>query len=125
MKNIIISELDNSFVSFKSAIGSGIAVWAGKKPLLDSYQEIELDIDDHFEWRNNINLIGENRTSIIFSDDKLIFEAKIIACEDDGVLTVSLDGDIIFIEVSGENVASGYVSFVTTPDKVTLYPTDL
>ncbi|MBU2674009.1 hypothetical protein EYY86_07745 [Hafnia paralvei] len=126
MKNIIVNELDGLLVGFESAIGYGIAFWAGKKPLSNPYKEIELDIDDHFEWEKDIYLINENEGSIKIRDNRLIFIAKIISYTDDGILIVSLDDDILFIEVSsvGDDI-EGYVSFSTTPDKVTLYPVEL
>lgn len=125
MKNITINEIDRSFVSFESAIGNGIALWGGKKPLSNPYKEIELNIDEHFEWGRNINLTCEHKNRISIRDNHLIFNAKILSFEDDGILVVSLDDDVVFIEVSGNSVVEGYVSFSTTPNKVTLYPIEL
>lgn len=126
MKNIILSKLDDSFVKFDSRIGNGIAIWSGEQIPHGSFCEIELDIEDYFEWGKNITLINEEKCSIRMHDNKLIFNAKVIFFENDGVLTISLDDDVIFIEVSkADAITDGYVSFFTTPEKVMLYPVDL
>lgn len=125
MKNIILSKLDNGFVRFESAIGNGIGVWKGESPFSTFSYDIELDIDDYFEWGVNITSINKTECHINFIDNKTTFKAKVISYEDDGVLSISLNDDVIFIEVSTTQLTDGYVSFFTTPDKVKLYPIEL
>lgn len=125
MKNIALTEFDGSFVKFQSNIGNGVAIWCGDESPPEFCYDSELDIDDSFQWGSNISHINESKTSIEVVDDKVVFTAKILSYEKDGILTISLDEDVIFIEVSQASVINGYVLFFTTPNKVKLYPVAL
>lgn len=125
MKNITLTEFNDSFVKFESKIGNGIAVWLGDKSLPAFCYNIELDIDDSFQWGKNISHVNEEKCSIKIVDNKTIFTAKILSYENDGILTISLDEDVIFIEVSQTSIIDGYVSFFATPDKIKIYPVEL
>lgn len=125
MKNITLTKFNDSFVKFESKIGNGIAVWLGGEPLPKLCSNIELDIDDSFQWGKNISYANEKESSIKTVDNKTIFTAKILSYEGDGILTISLDDDVIFIEVSQNSNIDGYVSFFTTPDNIKIYPIEL
>lgn len=125
MKNITLTELNNSFVKFESIIGNGIAVWSGDRPPPKFCHDIELNIDELFQWGTNISLVNEEGSSVKTVDNKNVFTAKILSCEDDGILIISLDGDVIFIEVSQNSIIDGYVSFFTTPENIKIYPVEL
>lgn len=125
MKNITLTEFNDSFVKFESKIGNGIAVWLGAKSLPEFCHHIELDIDDSFQWGKNISHTSEGKPSIKIADGKIIFTAKILSYENDGILTISLDDDVIFIEVTQSSIISSYASFFTTPDKIKIYPVEL
>ena len=121
MKITLKDKIDNRLINFKSDLGEGIAVWEGEQFLLNTSHDIELEVDDVFEWDKNIFLSESSiyKTDII--GNELFFNAKVISCEEDGVLVLSLGKDIIFIELLVAKEIDGYVSFFTTPDKVSLY----
>ncbi|WP_368300313.1 hypothetical protein [Kluyvera sichuanensis] len=125
MKNITLTEFNGSFVKFRSHIGNGVAIWCGDESPPEFCYESELDIDDSFQWGVNIHYVNESNISIETVDDKVFFTAKVLSCEKDGILTISLDGDVIFIEVSLTSIIDGYVLFFTTPNKIKLYPVAL
>ncbi|MEX2975907.1 hypothetical protein AB4J97_03095 [Serratia fonticola] len=125
MTNIIITELIDSYVKFTSPLGHGMASWSGDMPVVGCNYNVEIDIDEHLEFGENLFSSGGNVSSVSVVNKKITFVAEVISYEDDGVLTVSLGGDIIFLEVSLPSVINGYVEFLTSPDKVYLYPVDL
>lgn len=125
MKNITLTEFNGSFVRFQSNIGNGIAIWCGDESPPAFCYNSELDIDELFQWGVNISHVNANKDSIEIVGDNIIFTAKILSHERDGVLTISLDEDVVFIEVSQTPITDGYVSFFTTFNKVKLYPVAL
>ena len=116
------NKIDKHLVMFESYIGKGIAIWGGELYLSNFSCEVELEIDDCFKIGKNIFLEKVKDFSINFIDGFMIFKAKVISYEDDGILALRLRNDIVFINVLEEDTIDGYVSFFTTPDKVTLYP---
>ena len=125
MKNITLTEFNGSFVKFRTHIGSGVAIWCANESPPDFCYDVELDIDDSFQWGVNISHVNESKTSIETVDDKIVFIAKVLSYEDDGILTISLDDDVIFIKVSQTSIVDGYVLFFTAPNKIKLYPVAL
>lgn len=125
MKITLKDKVDDRLIKFESDIGCGVAVWEGNQFLPNTSYDVELEIDDIFKMDRNIFLEKKSIYSIGFIDGVLFFKAKVISCEDDGVLVLSLGKDIIFIEASDANEIDGYVSFFTKPDKVLLYPIEL
>ncbi|BDR54512.1 hypothetical protein KIMH_06230 [Bombiscardovia apis] len=124
MTNITITEFENQRVEFTSRLGNGIALWKGNEPQIGSHYPVELDIDDYFEWGINITLTKEEIPNISIIDNKLFFIAKIISYESDGILVISLDDDVIFLDVSMAPNQGKYVSFSTLIDNVSLYPVE-
>ncbi|PIT13373.1 hypothetical protein BGI32_09360 [Snodgrassella alvi] len=125
MKITLKGKIDENLVKFESDLGYGVAIWGNNKPLLNTSYNIELEIDDFFEWGKNITLEKNHEFSINFINNNMIFKAKVISCEDGGILVLSLGKDIIFIETSDTCVIDSYISFFTTPDNVMLYPIGL
>lgn len=125
MKNITLTEFNGSFVKFRSHIGDGVAIWCGDKSPPEFCYDSELDIDDSFQWGVNISYVSDSKNSIKTVGDKIIFTAEILSYEKDGILTVSLDEDVIFIEVSQTSILDGCVLFFTTSNKIKLYPVAL
>ena len=126
MKIILKAKLNDHIVEFESNLGYGAANWENNRPsILNTSYDIELDIDDFFEWGKNITLEKSNESSINLCNNKIFFSAKVISCEDDGVWVLSLENDIVFIEVSGTCEINKFVSFFTAPDNVRLYPIEL
>lgn len=109
----------------RTGIGNGIAVWLGDESLPEFCHHVELDIDDSFQWGRNISHVSGEKTSIKIVGDEIIFTAKILSYENDGILSISLDDDVIFIEVTQSSIVDGYASFFTTPDKIKIYPVEL
>lgn len=125
MKNITLTKFNDSFVKFESQIGNGIAVWLGGGAPPKRCSNIELDIDGTFQWGESISYVKEKESSIKIVGDITIFTAKILSYEEDGILAISLDEDVIFIEVSKNTIKDGYVSFFTTADNIKMYPVEL
>ena len=126
MKIIVKEKLSDHIVKFESNLGNGTANWENNKPpILNTSYNIELDIDDFFEWEKNITLDKKNKSSIYLFDNKIFFSAKVISCEDAGVWVLSFGDDIVLIEASGTCEINKFVSFFTTPDNVRLYPIEL
>lgn len=126
MKIIVKEKLSDHIVKFKSNLGYGAANWENNKPpKLNTSYDIELDIDDFFEWEKNITIEERNEPRINHIDNKIFFSAKVISCEDDGVLILSLANDIVLIESSATCEINEFVSFFTTSDNVRLYPIKL
>ena len=126
MEIILTAKLNDHIVEFESNLGYGTAYWkSNEPPILNSHYNIELDIDDFFEWEKNITFDKKNKSSIYLFDNKIFFSAKVISCENDGVWVLSFGNDIVLIEASGTCEINKFVSFFTTPDNVRLYPIEL
>ena len=125
MTEIMITAVDEHKVEFSSALGSGAAIWVGMPPRQGNTYDVEIDIDDIFQWGKNINISMQEKPKIDVLGNNLLFFGKIMAYEDDGLLTVKVGRDIIFLEVSdapneGENVA-----FFTSINNISLHPVNL
>ena len=65
MKIIVKEKLSDHIVKFESNLGYGAANWENNKPpILNTSYNIELDIDDFFEWEKNITLKKINQVFI-------------------------------------------------------------
>lgn len=124
MISITVIEINENRVAFTSSLGNGVAIWAGEQPRIGDCYHVEFDLDDIFEWGKNINCVKDDIFSINIIDDKLSFVAQVISYEDDGILTVSLGSEIIFLDVTTIADISTYVSFFTSIDNVSLYPVE-
>lgn len=121
----MITAVDEHKVEFTSALGCGAATWVGMPPRQGNTYDVEIDIDDIFQWGKNINISMQEKPKIDVLGNNLLFFGKIMAYEDDGLLTVKVGRDIIFLEVSdapneGENVA-----FFTSINNISLHPVNL
>ena len=126
MEIILTAKLNDHIVEFESNLGYGTAYWeSNEPPILNTHYNIELDIDDFFEWEKNITIEERNEPRINHIDNNIFFSAKVISCEDDGVLILSLANDIVLIESSATCEINEFVSFFTTSDNVRLYPIEL
>jgi hypothetical protein len=125
MKITLKNRIDKRLVEFESDLGYGVAIWGGNKPLLNVAYHVELDINDFFQWGRNITLGKKHEAYINLIDNNIVFNAKVISCEDKGVLVLSVANDIVFIETSDTCEVGAYVSFFTTPDKMILHPIEL
>jgi hypothetical protein len=76
MKIIVKEKLSDHIVKFKSNLGYGAANWENNKPpKLNTSYDIELDIDDFFEWEKNISL-KKNKSSIYLFNNKIFLVRK-------------------------------------------------
>ncbi|WP_370577829.1 hypothetical protein ABX014_22965 [Snodgrassella alvi] len=126
MKIILKANLNDNIVEFESNLGYGAATWENNKlPILNNSYNIELDIDDFFEWEKNITLEKRSESSIHLFDNKIFFSAKVISCEGNGVWVLSFGNDIVLIEASGTCEINKFICFFTIPDNVRLYPIEL
>ncbi len=125
MKNLMVEKQTDSLVKFSSSVGCGVAVWRGEELYEDYCYDAELHIEDVFEWGLNINKTNNKVAKIICLAEHVIFYAKVISCEKDGVVTVSLGGDVIFIEVAGFYPEAEYITFFTSASNISLYQVNL
>ncbi|MEF3073793.1 hypothetical protein V2P20_02020 [Methylobacter sp. Wu1] len=112
-------------VKFETPIGIGTGTWNGELPALGDCTDIEIDIDDNFEWGKNITTTNSNTSMIAIENNLFRFVARVISYEeDDGCLTVKLGDSVVFLNV--DNVPSGIQGWVEGKTKaVRLYPTNL
>ncbi|WP_127960446.1 hypothetical protein [Serratia microhaemolytica] len=99
-----------------------MAFWVGEPPVVGGNYDTEVDINDTFEFDRNIAISNETSSSINFRDEVVTLVAEVICYEEDGILTVSLGGCIIFLEASLDSAIDGYVTFFTSVDKFFFYP---
>lgn len=125
MMEVIIDKVkldgDVVFVAFSSACGKATASWVGQPPGAGEVHDVELDVDDHFVWGENIFLTDEAQPSIRFEDNVLELVGLFISF-DDGCVVMDLGGSVILIDVLAvPNGLVGYIKCVVMD--VTLYPT--
>jgi hypothetical protein len=125
IKILDIKNIQNEIrVKFETPIGVGTGIWNGKLPALGDYTDIEIDIDDNFEWGKNITTTNSNISMIAIENNLFCFVARVISYEDDGCLTVTLGDSVVFLAV--DNVPDGIQGWVEGKVKaVRLYPTNL
>ncbi|HDT6507603.1 TPA: hypothetical protein QFV83_000888 [Klebsiella aerogenes] len=124
MTSITITEVQDHKVMFTSLLGNGVAIWVGELPQIGGCYHVELEVNDVFEWGENIDYVKEETSIIRMIEDELLFIAQVLSYEDDGVLTVSIGGEIIFLDVNPPPDISDYVSFSTSINNVSLYPVE-
>lgn len=122
MPKITVSKFDGNKVEFTSVLGNGVAVWCGEPPKVNSCYNVEFDVDDIFKWGLNINDVCQETPEIKMDDEGILFVSQVISYESDGVLTVSLGGQIIFLDVEDYPGGCKYVSFSTAIKNISLYP---
>lgn len=79
-------------------------------------------MDDIFKWGLNINDVCQETPEIKMDDEGILFVSQVISYESDGFLTVSLGGQIIFLDVEAYPGGCKYVSFSTAIKNISLYP---
>ena len=122
MTNITVVKFDGNKVEFTSPLGNGVAVWCGEPPEVSGSYNVEFDVDDIFKWDLNINDVCQETPEIKVDGDGMLFVSQVISYESDGVLTVSLGGQIIFLDVEAYPGGCKYVSFSTAIKNISLYP---
>lgn len=125
MTRIKIIDAQGDQVNFSCPLGTGWAKWGVKSPATGACYDVEWDVDDDFEWGINIKDALEATSAIETVGSTLFFVAQALTYESDGILTISLGGDVIFLNVSSAPSTSRHVCFFTSTDNVTLYPVEL
>jgi len=125
MTKITITEVDEDKVEFTSALGNGAAKWVGVPPQQGNAYDVEIDVNDNFQWGKNITITTEEASEINTAGDDVLFYGKVLAYENDGILTVKVGEGIIFLEVSNTPGEGKYVSFLTSISNVSLHPINL
>jgi hypothetical protein len=125
MTEIMITAVDKHKVEFTSALGCGAATWVGMPPRQGNTYYVEIDIDDIFQWGKNIDISVQETSKIDVVGNNLLFFGKIMAYEDDGILTVKIGRAIIFLEVSDAPNECENVNFFTSINNVSLHPVNL
>jgi len=125
MTEIMITAVDEHKVEFTSALGCGADTWVGMPPRQGNTYDVEIDIDDIFQWGKNINISMQETSKIDVVGNNLLFFGKIISYEDDGLLTVKVGRYIIFLEVSDAPNEGENVTFYTLINNVSLHPVNL
>lgn len=126
--NIKILEVDNSQniekVKFKTPIGIGVGVWEGQLPIEGTSIDVEIDIDDIFDWGKNINTTNLDKSIITINGNQFNFVAEIISYEADNCLIVKLNKSIVLLDVeNAPNNIQGWVE--VKAENLKLYPTNL
>lgn len=122
MTNITVVKFDGNKVEFTSPLGNGVAVWCGEPPEVNRCYNVEFDVDDMFKWGWNINDVCQQTHEIKMDGDGVLFVSQVISYESDGVLTVSLGGHVIFLNVESYPGDSKFVSFLTAIKNISSYP---
>lgn len=125
MTEIMITAVDEHKVEFTSALGCGAATWVGMPPRQGNTYYVEIDVDDVFQWGKNINISMQETSKIDVVGNNFLFFGKIMSYEDDGLLTVKVGKDIIFLEVSDAPREGENVTFFTSINNVSLHPVNL
>lgn len=104
---------DPARVSFLSAHGTGQANWSGPQPALDAWLEVELDLDDAFDWGKNLMPSTHHDCQLRVQDDALHLRAELIAIEADGTGALNVGGSIVLISLAPNPEArTGWVELV-------------
>lgn len=122
MTKITILDFTENKVSFSSSLGNALATWDGSRPVLHECYDVEIDIDDFFEWGVNINYTTHEKSAIEVVDGIFKGVAKVLYYEDDGVLSVMLGDTVVLLEADSPQGIGEYIVFFTSVDHVTLYP---
>ncbi|EGT5763963.1 hypothetical protein ACKTG8_004189 [Cronobacter sakazakii] len=122
MTKITILEITGNKVSFSSSLGDALAIWNGERPRKNDCYDVEIDIDDFFEWRVNINYTAYEESSIEVVDGIFKGVAKVLNYENDGVLSVMLGDAVVLLEAASPQDTGEYIVFFTSVDHVKLYP---
>ena len=125
MTEIMITAVDKHKVEFTSALGCGAATWVGMPPRQGNTYYVEIDIDEVLKFGENLIPSDKNISSVNVIDGKAVFVAEVISYEDDGILTISLGGNVVFLEIKLPAVITGFIKLFISPDKVFLYPVEL
>lgn len=100
-------------VSFFSACGTGEANWSGPLPSVDTWCEVELDLDDEFRWGHNLRPTQRHNASLNVQADGLHLCAELVALEGDGTAVLNLHGSIVLISLHPHTEAhTGWVELV-------------
>lgn len=115
-----------SFVLFSSGIGYGNAEWIGEKPKLNQPYEVEFEIDEIFEFNNNIFESSKDLKNYIKLKDNNTTEfiADVMEYTDDNLIVIKICNSIIFLEIVTLPKIKLIKVFFTT-DRVKVYPIDL
>ncbi|EOL8938445.1 hypothetical protein ACM92B_004217 [Cronobacter dublinensis] len=122
MTKITILDVTENKVSFSSSLGNALATWDGNRPGPNECYDVEIDIDDFFEWGVNIKYTTHEKSAIEVVDGIFKGVAKVLNYEDDGVLSVMLGDTVVLLEAGSPQGIGEYVVFFTSVDHVTLYP---
>ncbi|EOI3446014.1 hypothetical protein ACMSWW_004081 [Cronobacter turicensis] len=122
MTKITILDITENKVSFSSSLGDALAIWDGERPGKSDCYDVEIDIDDFFEWGVNINYTAYKKSSIEVVDSIFKGVAKVLNYENDGVLSVMLGDAVVLLEAGCPQGTGEFIVFFTSVDHVTLYP---
>ncbi|MBV4496839.1 hypothetical protein HU715_015920 [Pseudomonas sp. SWRI12] len=113
----------NISVAFSTDFGSAVATWSADIPKVGEEHDVELEIDEEFEWGNNVDVSGD-RFSLNIKDGVIFLSASLISMADDGVAIIDINGTKTMIEL--EDCPMRPPLFISLNfGKLTLYPTNL
>ena len=118
------SEFGKVRVEFSSDYGISAAMWVGEVPVIGSFYDVELDVDDDLVWGENISMTSTNATMISLEEEFFVVVGAVISLEEDGCVSISIGDSVILLEVkNAPKGLSGLVEFRVSDVK--LYPTNL
>ncbi|WP_432663391.1 hypothetical protein R9X47_22770 [Wukongibacter baidiensis] len=110
----IIEFLNDQYVRVVTKYGELDSRWFGIVPPLGSIKHVELEIDELFEWGDNI-FLSEEKEFRIESDNIICIIGKLESIDDDGYTVIRLGESIISIIIKGISQSIGeYVRLKVT-----------
>jgi hypothetical protein len=113
-------------VTFSSHIGGARADWDGKAPRSGATYDVEIDVSEKIVGEQNIFLCQTEECLIREDGDTIYFRGQIIAVgEEDGCLTVDIDGTSTFFDSVGVLFKPGDFVEIQTKEGMKLYDTNM
>jgi hypothetical protein len=110
-------------VEFSSLFGNGIAFWHGTKPNIGDVLDVELELDEVFSWKENIDLSSDTTPKITVNDGIQIITGELIN-DTDGCAVLKIGDSVILVELDQPVPHElGFVDVRATA--IHLYPTNI
>lgn len=95
----VITTSPKIIVNFSCSSGEAFAIWEGKTPNHGQEYDVEIDIIGKMVIGENIKEEKSKKPSISVIDGDIQLTGKVVAFDCDGLLTISINGSLIMIEV--------------------------
>lgn len=92
---------DGPWVGFSCAVGNGRGQWSGPLPPLASEHEVELALEDGFQWDHNLHASPSSAPRMDWSADGLRINAQLLQVDSDGGAALAIGGSIVLLSLQG------------------------